>query len=382
SEWTHPEDERASVHNVFVLGSRVYCSWYTAGLEVLDNSNPELPQRIANYDTYPADAPPPFNGAWGVYPYLPSGTVLVSDISTGLYVFRVDPALGKVRLRVIDAATGDPLSAEVRFPEEPLDPRLRGNTGPDGELELLLTPGTQRAFVSAFGHASSEVSLQVVRDQELEAQVQLAPLASGALSGVVRVLDEGGTGEPVAGVRVRVLGTPLETRTSEAGAFDFPSIPEGDWTVELRRFGYRTEPVPVEIAAGELRDRVFEIAPAYFADDFETDRGWTVGDPQDDAVSGIWVRADPISDGGLSAPEDDASEEGTFAFVTGNGGGGVGADDVDGGQTTLFSPSFDLSQTFQPWLVFMLWYESSDDFDPNADPFTVDASTDGGVRWT
>ncbi|MEZ4982763.1 MAG: hypothetical protein R2769_14490 [Saprospiraceae bacterium] len=29
-----------------------------------------------------------FNGAWGAYPFLPSQTVLISDINSGLYVLQ------------------------------------------------------------------------------------------------------------------------------------------------------------------------------------------------------------------------------------------------------------------------------------------------------
>ena len=251
SEWTHPEEEFSSVHNVFVLGSRVYCSWYTAGLEVLDISNPAFPQRIASYDTYPSERPV-FEGAWGVYPYLPSGVILLSDISTGLYLFQVDPVLGTARLRVTDQTTGEPIAAEVAFPDEVLDPGLRASIDAGGELEQVLTPGTQRAFLTAFGYAPAHVELAIARDQVTEVQVQLEPLPSGALSGVIRRKREGGAqGEPLEGVRVRVLDTPLETRSSEAGAFTFPAVPAGDWTVELRRFGFRTEPFPVGIEAGE-----------------------------------------------------------------------------------------------------------------------------------
>lgn len=41
---------------------------------------------IAFFDAYPADDSTEFDGAWSVYPYLPSGYVLVSDISNGLFV--------------------------------------------------------------------------------------------------------------------------------------------------------------------------------------------------------------------------------------------------------------------------------------------------------
>jgi hypothetical protein len=165
--------------------------------------------------------------------------------------------------------------------------------------------------------------------------------------------------------------------------FVLPQIPSGAWTVELRRFGNRPERIGVEIAAGQIEDRLFELLRSYVADDFEAESGWTVGAPDDDATSGIWVRDDPIgTGGGQTAPEDDASEAGALAFVTGNGGGEIGDDDVDGGQTTLSSPSYDLSEIYRPWLEFRLWYHSGDAVDPESDVFSADASSDGGATWT
>jgi hypothetical protein len=44
---------------------------------------------VAFFDTYPANDGRNFDGAWSVYPFLPSGNVLVSDVSNGLYVLTV-----------------------------------------------------------------------------------------------------------------------------------------------------------------------------------------------------------------------------------------------------------------------------------------------------
>ena len=43
---------------------------------------------MAFYDTWPGSSGG-FSGAWGVYPYLPSGNILVSDISSGLFILKV-----------------------------------------------------------------------------------------------------------------------------------------------------------------------------------------------------------------------------------------------------------------------------------------------------
>lgn len=89
-EWVGPS--RAIDHNGFVKGDRYYMSNYRRGLTILDISNPAEPTEVAWFDTYPDNDGSSFNGAWGVYPYLPSGRLLVSDIETGLFILREDDA--------------------------------------------------------------------------------------------------------------------------------------------------------------------------------------------------------------------------------------------------------------------------------------------------
>jgi choice-of-anchor B domain-containing protein len=75
-------------HNLYVLGSRAFQANYTSGLRVLefgDLANREL-MEIAFFDTFPASDATAFSGAWSVYPYLPSGTIIVSDKNNGLFI--------------------------------------------------------------------------------------------------------------------------------------------------------------------------------------------------------------------------------------------------------------------------------------------------------
>jgi len=78
----------ATVHNVFVKGNLAYVAWYVDGLKVFDISKPTSPQLVGYYDTFPQTPVSFISGAWGAYPYYPSGKVIVSDNRTGLYVFR------------------------------------------------------------------------------------------------------------------------------------------------------------------------------------------------------------------------------------------------------------------------------------------------------
>ena len=78
-------------HNLYVLGNRVYQANYESGLRVLefgDLANRELTE-VAFLDTSPTDIPGDFQAAWGVYPYLPSGTLIVSDGTNGLFILSI-----------------------------------------------------------------------------------------------------------------------------------------------------------------------------------------------------------------------------------------------------------------------------------------------------
>ena len=79
---------RAVDHNLYVAGNRVFEANYTTGLRVLELSdlgNEELTE-VAFFDTFPENDGVDFAGAWSVYPYLPSGTIIVSDVDNGLFI--------------------------------------------------------------------------------------------------------------------------------------------------------------------------------------------------------------------------------------------------------------------------------------------------------
>lgn len=79
-------------HNGFTQGNYYYMSNYRRGLSVIDVSDPSNMRDVAFFDTFvvPAEDSANFNGAWGTFPYLPSGNILVSDIEYGLFVLKLN----------------------------------------------------------------------------------------------------------------------------------------------------------------------------------------------------------------------------------------------------------------------------------------------------
>ena len=85
----NPEiDANSIAHNQIINGNLLYVSSYHDGLQVYNISEPENPTKVASFSTYALDDHDSYRGAWGVYPLLPSGTILVSDMQYGLFVLK------------------------------------------------------------------------------------------------------------------------------------------------------------------------------------------------------------------------------------------------------------------------------------------------------
>ena len=103
------------VHNTHIIkvgkGEFAVTSWYRDGFTIVDVTRPSNMIQVGNYDTY-AGSGEGFNGDWGVFPYFPSGTIVVSNIEDGLYVFTPTYAQAcYLEGTVTDSVTGFPINA-------------------------------------------------------------------------------------------------------------------------------------------------------------------------------------------------------------------------------------------------------------------------------
>lgn len=77
-------------HNGYTNGNKFYLANYTAGVRIIDITNiaNSSVNEVGFFDTYPPNNSSSFNGAWNVYPYFPSGNIIISDIEGGLFIIR------------------------------------------------------------------------------------------------------------------------------------------------------------------------------------------------------------------------------------------------------------------------------------------------------
>jgi choice-of-anchor B domain-containing protein len=69
------------VHNTYFKNDYCFTSWYKDGYTIVDASRKHNLIQVGNYDTFNGNGGGT-DGNWGVYPYLPSGNILLSSIDT------------------------------------------------------------------------------------------------------------------------------------------------------------------------------------------------------------------------------------------------------------------------------------------------------------
>lgn len=116
---------------------------------------------------------------------------------------------------------------------------------------------------------------------------------------------------------------------------------------------------------------------------------WTVGLPSDNAQTGNWEENYPVGSrtdqGELVAPDHQHTDNGALCFITEQAAsptGGMGAQDVDDGTTTLITPILDLSGYENPTFTYYRWYTNSPagGANPGADYWQA-YITDDGTNW-
>lgn len=82
-------------HNVYIKDHLLFDSQYEDGLLVYDISVPLAPVLVGYYDTHPENTVyNTYYGCWGNYPWLPSGTIIASDMQNGLQLLRLTNTTG------------------------------------------------------------------------------------------------------------------------------------------------------------------------------------------------------------------------------------------------------------------------------------------------
>lgn len=340
-------------HNVHVWDDYLLISYYTDGGKIVDGSRPTNLIEVGNYDTW-LGGDGGFSGAWGLYPFLPSQTVLVTDINNGLYVLQPDFKRacwleGIVR----DSITQAPINgATVVIDSE--QPNF-GESDPFGAYATgQVLAGTFAVTFEKPGYQSKTLQVDLDNGVLTELDVDLVPLQQYSITGHA-VRD--GDGQPVPGAFVQAFNETFTFNTvaDASGNFTFNNITEGTYQVVAGSWGY-LHAVLEDVDLSNNTEVTVALETGY-QDDFLFDFDWLTGAT---SPTGQWELGIPVGteyQGAQSHPGSDAPDDlGFSCYSTGNAGGGAGNDDVDNGSVVLRSPFMDLSNYDIPVLSLSYWF--------------------------
>lgn len=360
-------------HNAFVLGDYLVTSYYRDGVTVHDIRNPSNMVEVGNYDTSPQFSGNGFNGCWGVYPYLPSGNIIASDIENGLFVLgpTYTPA-SFLQGNVTDTNTTAPIDA---VQVDIVSTSVSSNTNIIGDYQTgIAAAGTYDVTFSKFGYKTKTIqNVALTSGNTTILNVELKPIVPFTLQGQV---IEAISSNPIPNAQVRIVSSSYDNtiQTNAAGNFSISNFIEGNYDVYIGKWGYQQLCLTSQNLSVTGNTHVYQLTDGYY-DDFTLDQGWTISGG---ATAGIWERDIPVgttfNNTNANPAQDVQSDCMNDAYVTGNGGGSAGNDDIDGGETILTSPVFDLSSYGDPYIHFDRWFFNDGGFGTPNDSLVITLS--------
>jgi choice-of-anchor B domain-containing protein len=176
---TFESNPGATPHNVYVWGDFLYIAYYQDGLYIYDISTPSTPVLSGYFDTHyqnPAGTypSPSYQGCWGAYPELPSGTLLASDMQLGLFCLDASDAVSTPELSF----------ANIRvFPNPAYDKiHIQSPIEMKGVYSIQNLEGKE--IQSGFFNSSDEV----IRLKNISAGIYFLKLNSGNTSYVKKII--------------------------------------------------------------------------------------------------------------------------------------------------------------------------------------------------
>lgn len=362
------------VHNTHIINVAgndfAVTSWYKDGFTITDVGRPVNMIQVGNYDTY-AGTGGGFEGDWGVYPHLPSGTIVVSNIDEGLFVFT--PTY--VRACYLEGIATDSVCG-VTLNNVTVTISAVGVTDVTDIVGQYRTgtaiPGTYNVTFARSGYVSKTFTGIVLAPGVLtNLNAQLAPISTVSINGTVA---NSVTTSPIAsaGVTISDATNTYNFLTDGSGNFASCNVVSGtNYDVFAGQWGYTTYCASGQTINSGSSTLSYSLTEGIY-DDFTFNFGWTV---TSNATTGTWVRGVPLGTTNMGNPANPGADVSTDcsnqAYVTGNTGTTGSDQDVDGGTTTLISPAFDVTSLSIPYLEYSRWFYTTTGFGPPDDSLNI-----------
>ncbi len=341
-------------HNTRYLNGYLITSYYTDGVKIVDAHRPDNLIEVGSVDTYFGNLKG-FHGCWGVSPYLPSGTIVASDIEGGLFVIKADYKRAcYLEGLTLDSTTNLPIEGvkitviAQRKNEESSNLKGEFKTG-------YAEPGHYDVLFTHPSYKPKTIRVELKRGIVNEQIVKLLPKDIVISKVIVR---DAHTLQPIENAQVVAVNAnrKITDVTNHKGQAILTVIADTfSYDLYAGRWGYLHGQAKLDVQ--NPTDEIILSLKKGYQDDFLFDFGWSVSST---ATTGKWVKGKPngtfFQGMQMQTEADIPNDYGTECYVTGNTPGNASADDVDNGFTTLSSPEMDLSHYNDPVLSYYTWF--------------------------
>ena len=360
-------------HNTHVKGDYLITSYYSDGIVIHDITYPYNMIEVAEYDTYEGQTIS-YDGCWGVYPFLPSGTALAADITNGLFI--VGPTYQKAAY-----LEGIVTDQQSNLPLNDVLVKIVGDDQSDLTNSAgfyatgIFSPGIYNVTYEKVGYFPKTESVTLIQGQIVIQNTELTPINPYNLD--IKVY-EFGTTIPISGAQIKLIH-PLLVHEGITNGIGEESLTlyyqDGTfYNIQVGKWGFITSCFDMQLDSSTGSIIVY-LEKGYY-DDFEFDFSWAI---IGNATTGLWERGIPNPTNNTMIGTDAPYDCGSIGFVTGNAANlNPDFDDVDEGYTTLISPQMDLTSLSNPHINFarsFFCYHGPGQFDDTLKVFISNGST-------
>lgn len=326
-------------HNVFYHDERLYVSYYTEGVRILDAKYPDKLIEVAWYDTH-SEYESGFHGCWNVFPFFNSGICIASDIENGLFVLQYNgQRAGYVEASIRDTRDSTPIhdvkmriSRDTHIVESYSNIKGIVKSGFPEEDSVLIR-------VEKKGYFPLEFKTFITKNEILTLDLFLQELPQHQFR--VHVIDQTSRNN-ISSAQAALMNQDFRFtfQTDTLGIGQIDKVYQQEWDLVTGKWGYLQE-----LRNNIELDRNLELEVELFKgyeDDFELDLGWT---SSGDDANVNWIQGDfsELSFAYSNFPIADLRDDiGTHALYTSNYENSDSAYSLKG-ELNLYSPWMDLS---------------------------------------
>ncbi|MBK8954727.1 MAG: choice-of-anchor B family protein [Saprospiraceae bacterium] len=347
-------------HNVFHTNDRLYVSYYTEGVRILDTRDPYNLVEVALYDTH-EEYLEGFHGCWSVYPFFKDGLCIASDIENGMFVLQYDnnPA-AYLHANIRSARDGSSVqNAKMELSSRGIS--TEAFSGLNGLIKTGLgLSDTAYILVTKKGFYPHRDTILIKQDSTVYLNIDMLELP---VYDVTLHINDRQSGQAIQNAEVVFYNSDFEFRyqSDSDGRVLAKDIYSQPWNISAGKWSYRTE-FFADLPINGNQDLKMELGKAY-QDDFLHDLQWTSFTSQDPLVH--WRRGtfEELAFKFSNFPTKDIDADfGNYAYYTSNYEISDTAYHLKG-QLTLQSPPMDLSGFDEIELSYHAWsyggYEST-----------------------